>query len=74
MIRPSLLSKMRLALLPLLLEDPSVNTVQLVHRSTFPGVSFAKKSANTCAFSAFRGSKEMSNSDSSTDHLVIRPA
>ncbi|MCH92732.1 hypothetical protein A2U01_0013675 [Trifolium medium] len=59
MTRPSSLSKMRPAPLPLLLEDPSVNTVQLVHGFMFPGVSSAKKSANTCAFSAFCGSKDV---------------
>ncbi|MCI47885.1 hypothetical protein A2U01_0069127, partial [Trifolium medium] len=74
MTKPSALSKIRPAPLPLLLEDPSVNTVQLVHGFVFPGVSSARKSTNTCAFSAFRGSKEMSNLDNSMDHLVIRPA
>ncbi|CAJ2676120.1 unnamed protein product [Trifolium pratense] len=71
MTRSSSLSKMRSAMLPLRLEYSSVKTVQLVHGSPFPGVSFAKKSTNTCAFNTFRGSKEMLNSDSSTDHLVF---
>ncbi|MCI62496.1 hypothetical protein A2U01_0083753, partial [Trifolium medium] len=64
---------MRPAPLPLLLEDPSVNTVHEVHGFAFPGVSSAKKSVKTWAFKDIRGSNDMSNSDISTDHLVIRP-
>ncbi|MCH94968.1 hypothetical protein A2U01_0015940, partial [Trifolium medium] len=73
-VKPSSLSRMSPAPLPLLLENPSVNTVQLVHGSLLPGVSSARKSVNTCAFSVFRGSNETSNSESSTDHLVICPS
>ncbi|MCI17390.1 hypothetical protein A2U01_0038537, partial [Trifolium medium] len=73
-VKPSWLSKMRPAPLPLMLEDPSVNTIHEVHGSVFPGVSSAKKYVKTWAFKAIRGSNDMSNLDSSTDHLVIRPA
>ncbi|MCI57567.1 hypothetical protein A2U01_0078818, partial [Trifolium medium] len=60
--------------LPLLFDDPFVTTVQLVQGLLLPGVSSARKSANVCALSAFLGLKRTSNSDSSTDHFVIRPA
>jgi hypothetical protein len=51
-----------------------MKTAQLVHGSLFLGVNSTRKSANTCAFKVFHGSKETSNLDSSTDRLVIHLA
>ncbi|MCI24230.1 hypothetical protein A2U01_0045413, partial [Trifolium medium] len=73
-VKPSSLSRMRPAPLPLLLEDPPVNAVHVVQGFVLPSVSSAKKSVKTWAFNAFCGSNDMSNSNNSTDHLVIRPA
>lgn len=70
---PQLFSKMTHALLPRLLDDPSMNTTQVWYDAVDVAVIYAKKSENSCSFSAFLISKETSNSDNSISYSINLP-
>lgn len=58
--------------LPWMLEDPFVNTIQVLIGSSTCGAISTMKFMKDCAFSVFLHSKDKSNSYILMDHFVIR--